>query len=62
MKEQKNNMAKGNTKEGDTMAATARNFVYEIKMDKNRKNVEEPTVSEEFLKECRKIAEKYRKK
>lgn len=62
MEEKKHKDAKPITKEGDTMAATARNFVYEIKIDKNTKDTKEPTVTKAFLKECKEIAEKYRKK
>lgn len=45
----------------DTMAATARNFVYEVKVNKKQELVE-PTATKEFLKECKRVAEKYRKK
>ena len=45
----------------DTMAASARNFVYEIKVSPT-KQVEEPKVTKEFLEMCKKVAQKYPEK
>lgn len=44
------------------MSATARNFVYEVSAKDVKKVLEQPAVSKEFLDECKKVAEKYRKK
>lgn len=49
-------------KEEDTMAATVKNYAYEVKADEGKKILEQPAVSKAFLKECRKVAQKYRKK
>lgn len=49
-------------KEEDTMAAAVKNYVYEVKADEGKKILEQPAVSKAFLKECRKVAQKYRKK
>lgn len=49
------------TKGDDTMAASARNYVYEIKVDKN-KQVEEPTITKELLNLCKTVAKKYPEK
>lgn len=50
------------TKEEDTMAATAKNFVYEVKPVDSKRIIAQPAVSEAFLKDCKKVANKYRKK
>lgn len=42
----------------DTMAAAAQNYVYEIKIDKNKEN-NEKLISKELLELCKKVAEKY---
>lgn len=50
------------TKEEDTMAAAVKNYAYEVKADEGKKILEQPAVSKAFLKECREVAQKYRKK
>jgi hypothetical protein len=49
-------------KEEDTMAAAVKNYAYEVKADEGKKILEQPAVSKAFLKECREVAQKYRKK
>lgn len=44
------------------MSATARNFVYEVSAKDVKKVLDQPPVSKEFLDECKRVAEKYRKK
>ena len=51
-----------NDKEEDTVAATAKNFVYEIKAKEAKKILAQPPVSKEFVDNCKKVARKYRKK
>lgn len=54
---------KGQKKKGeDTMSATARNFVYEVKTKDSKKILAQPAVSKSFLEDCKKVAQKYRKK
>ena len=48
--------------EEGTMAATVKNYVYEVKGADSKRILEQPTVSKSFLTECKKIAQKYRKK
>lgn len=48
--------------EVDTMAATARNFVFEVKNASESSAKREAVISKEFLEDCKKVAEKYRKK
>ena len=51
------------TKEEEgTMAATVKNYVYEVKSADSKRILEQPAVSKSFLKECKKVAQKYRKK
>lgn len=48
-------------KEDDTMAATTRNYVYEIKVNqKNQKN--EKTISKSLLAMCKEVSSKYPKR
>lgn len=55
--------SENDTKEGnDTMSATAKNFVYEISAKDTKKVLAQPAASKKFLEECKKVAEKYRKK
>lgn len=62
-KEKSNTKEKCDTKEGnDTMSATARNFVYEISSKDTKKVLAQPAASKKFLEDCKKVAEKYRKK
>ena len=49
-------------KEEDTMSATARNHVYEVKNRDCKKILAQPAVSKAFLEDCKKVAQKYRKK
>ena len=42
------------------MASTVKNFVYEVKVSSSDKP--EAVMSKEFLDDCKKVAEKYRKK
>ena len=44
------------------MSATARNFVYEVKAKDSKKILSQPAVSKSFLEDCKKVAQKYRKK
>lgn len=65
MKRNRENSTKetSDTKEGnDTMSATARNFVYEISAKDTKKVLAQPAASKKFLEDCKKVAEKYRKK
>lgn len=65
MKTGKKNSSKKqrDTKErNDTMSATARNFVYEISSKDTKKVLAQPAASKKFLEDCKKVAEKYRKK
>ena len=63
MKREKSTGEISNTKErNDTMSATARNFVYEISVKDTKKVLAQPAASKKFLEDCKKVAEKYRKK
>lgn len=42
----------------DTMAEATQNYVYEIKIDKNKEK-NEKLISKELLELCKKVAEKY---
>ena len=42
--------------------ATVKNYVYEVKGADSKRILEQPAVSKSFLKECKKVAQKYRKK
>lgn len=44
------------------MSATARNFVYEVKAKDSKKVLAQQPVSKTFLEDCKKVAQKYRKK
>ena len=58
-----NKQAKDKPKEEvDTMAAAARNYVYEVKVSNKKNTKQEAVISKEFLESCKKVAEKYRKK
>ncbi|MCI6121499.1 MAG: hypothetical protein MR696_06940 [Lachnospiraceae bacterium] len=48
--------------EEGTMSATAKNFVYEVKSKEGRKIIAHPAASKAFLDDCKKVAQKYRKK
>lgn len=48
--------------EEDTMAAMAKNYVYEVKALDGKKILSQPAVSKDFLDDCKKVAQKYRKK
>lgn len=62
-KSEKDTVKTQDTKEGnDTMSATARNFVYEISKKDSKKVLMQPAASKKFLDDCKKVAEKYRKK
>lgn len=52
---------KDKEREDITMSAVARNYVYEVKVNKAAKHVE-PTISKELLAKCKKVASKYPKK
>ena len=60
-KNKKLNEQNQKTKEEDTMSATARNFVYEVKTKDSKKILTQPAASKTFLEECKKVAQKYRK-
>ena len=47
--------------EGDTMSATAKNYVYELKHTDSKKVLAQPAASKSFLKTCKEVAQKYRK-
>lgn len=49
-------------KEESTMAAAAKNFVYEVSAKEFKKVESTPSITKEFIEECKKVAEKYRKK
>ena len=49
-------------KEEDTMAAAVKNYAYEVKANEGKKILEQPAVSKAFLKDCKKVAQKYRKR
>lgn len=44
------------------MAATVKNYVYEVKAKEGKKIMAQPAVSKAFLDDCKKVAQKYRKK
>lgn len=56
------NKRKSNTKEEDTMAAAIKNYAYEVKAKESKKIIAQPAVSKAFLEDCKKVAQKYRKK
>lgn len=47
--------------EDDTMAAVGKNFVYEMKVNKENPK-KEPVISKELLELCKKVANKYPRK
>lgn len=53
---------KGKNKEEGTMAATVRNYAYEVRANDGKKIMAQKPVSKAFLDECKKVAQKYRKK
>ena len=57
---QENNKEKN--KEEGTMAATVKNYAYEVKAQDGKKIMAQPAVSKAFLNDCKKVAQKYRKK
>lgn len=56
------NSKKCTKEEEDTMAAIAKNYVYEVKTADSKRIIEQPAVSKSFLKDCKKVAQKYQKK
>lgn len=44
------------------MSATAKNYVYEVKSKDSKQLLARPAVSKAFLEDCKKVAQKYRKK
>lgn len=44
------------------MAATVRNYAYEVRANDGKKIMAQKPVSKAFLDECKKVAQKYRKK
>lgn len=44
------------------MAATVKNYAYEVKAQDGKKIMAQPAVSKAFLNDCKKVAQKYRKK
>ena len=44
------------------MAATVRNYAYEVRATESKKIMAQPAVSKAFLDDCKKVAQKYRKK
>lgn len=44
------------------MAATVRNYAYEVKAKDGKRIMAQPAVSKAFLDDCKKVAQKYRKK
>lgn len=53
---------KENSKEEDTMAAAVKNYAYEVPAKDGKKILAEKPVSKAFLEDCKKVAQKYRKK
>ena len=53
---------KENSKEEDTMAETVKNYAYEVPAKDGKKILAEKPVSKAFLEDCKKVAQKYRKK
>ena len=53
---------RNNSKEEGTMAATVRNYAYEVRVKESKKIMAQPAVSKAFLDDCKKVAQKYRKK
>lgn len=51
-----------NTKEEGTMAATVKNYAYVVKANDAKKIMAQPAVSKDFLEECKRVAQKYRRK
>lgn len=50
------------TKEEGTMAATAKNYAYEVRAKEGKRIMAQPAVSKAFLDDCKKVAQKYRKR
>lgn len=44
------------------MAATVKNYVYEVCAEERKRIMKQSPVSKEFLEDCKKVAQKYRKK
>lgn len=44
------------------MAATVKNYAYMVKANDAKKIMDQPAVSKDFLEECKRVAQKYRKK
>ena len=44
------------------MAATVRNYAYEVRAKESKKIMAQTAVSKAFLDDCKKVAQKYRKK
>lgn len=44
------------------MALTIKNYAYEVKVKDGKRIMAQPAVSQAFLNDCKKVAEKYRKK
>ena len=53
---------KKKTKEEGTMAATAKNYAYEVRAKEGKKIMAQPAVSKAFLEDCKKVAQKYRRR
>lgn len=54
---------KKETKEEEgTMAATVKNYAYEVRAKDGKRIMAQPAVSKAFLDDCKKVAQKYRKK
>ena len=49
-------------KEEGTMAATARNYAYEVRAKDAKKILAQQPASKAFLDECKRAAQKYRKR
>lgn len=48
--------------EEGTMSATAKNFVYEVRSKESKEIIAQPAASKAFLDDCKKVAQKYRKR
>ncbi|MCO7172543.1 hypothetical protein NIA70_10295 [[Clostridium] scindens] len=44
------------------MAATAKNYAYEVRAKEGKKIMAQPAVSKAFLEDCKKVAQKYRRR
>ena len=51
-----------NEREEDTMAAITKNYVYEVKPADCKKVAAHPAASKSFLDDCKRVADKYRKR